>query len=161
MLKVFSFLSKREDLETQAFIDYYENNHVPLVLSLAATPTVYKRNYLVRDDEFNREADGIDFDVVTELVFADREGFVAWIEELSVAAIGTDEERFLDRSRTRAYVIEEHVTAGHQPRGRQPHHTLLADDDAMDVLFDPSQKLGRATRCKICFSVSRRHVGSV
>ena len=112
MLKVFGFLSKREDLETQAFIDYYENNHVPLVLSLAATPTVYKRNYLVRDDEFNREADGIDFDVVTELVFADREGFVAWIEKLSVAAIGTDEERFLDRSRTRAYVIEEHVTAG-------------------------------------------------
>jgi hypothetical protein len=52
VLKVFSFLSKREDVDTRAFIDYYENNHVPLVLSL------------------------------------------------------------VDRSRTRAYVIEEHVTAG-------------------------------------------------
>jgi EthD domain len=49
---------------------------------------------------------------VTELVFPDRAGFVAWIEDLSVEAIGTDEARFLDRSRTRAYVIEEHVTAG-------------------------------------------------
>jgi EthD domain len=112
VLKVLSFLSKREDIDTQAFIDYYENNHVPLVLSLATTPAVYKRNYLVRGDEFNREDDTTDFDVVTELVFFDRDGFVAWIEDLSVEAIGTDEERFLNRSRTRAYVIEERVTAG-------------------------------------------------
>jgi EthD domain len=112
MLKVLSFLSKRDDIDTGPFIDYYENGHVPLVLSLATTPTVYKRNYLVRGDEFNREDDTIDFDVVTELVFSDRDGFVAWIENLSVEAIGTDEERFLNRSRTRAYVIEERVTAG-------------------------------------------------
>jgi hypothetical protein len=112
MLKVFGFLTKREDLDTEAFIDYYENNHVALVLSLAPAPTVYKRNYLVRDDEFNREDDTIGFDVVTELVFPDRDAFVAWIDKLSVEAIGTDEERFLDRSRTRAYVIEEHVSSG-------------------------------------------------
>jgi uncharacterized protein (TIGR02118 family) len=112
MLKVLSFLSKREDIDTQAFIDYYENNHVPLVVSLAGTPTVYKRNYLVRSDAFNREDDAIDFDVVTELVFPDRDGFVAWIKDLSVAAIGRDEEKFLNRTQTRAYVIEEHVTAG-------------------------------------------------
>ena len=112
MVKVFSFLSKTRDIDTQAFIDYYENNHVPLVLSLAATPTVYKRNYLVRGDGFNREDDRINFDVVTELVFPDRDAFAAWIEKLSVEAIGTDEQRFLDRSRTKAYVIEEHATAG-------------------------------------------------
>ncbi len=111
MLKVLSFLTKREDIETQAFIDYYEDHHVPLVLSLAAPPAVYKRNYLVRGDEFNREDDTIDFDVVTELIFPDRDGFVGWIEKLSVEAIGTDEQKFLDRSRTTAYVIEEHVTA--------------------------------------------------
>jgi uncharacterized protein (TIGR02118 family) len=112
MLKVFAFLTKSEDIETQAFIDYYENNHVPLVLSLASAPTVYKRNYLMRDDEFNREGDTIDFDVVTELVFPDRAAFVDWIEKLSVEAIGADEEKFLDRSRTTAYVIEERVTSG-------------------------------------------------
>jgi uncharacterized protein (TIGR02118 family) len=112
MLKVFAFLTKSEDIETRAFIDYYENNHVPLVLSFAPAPTVYKRNYLMRDDEFNREGDTIDFDVVTELVFPDRAAFVDWIEKLSVEAIGADEEKFLDRSRTTAYVIEEHVTSG-------------------------------------------------
>jgi uncharacterized protein (TIGR02118 family) len=112
MLKVFAFLTKRDDIETEAFIEYYENNHVPLVLSLAPTPTVYKRNYLVRGDELNREDERLDFDVVTELVFPDRDAFAGWIEKLSVEAIGTDEQRFLDRSRTKAYMIEEHATAG-------------------------------------------------
>src|SRR6476646_10900944 len=112
MLTVFAFLTKSEDIETEAFIKYYESNHVPLVLSVAFAPTVYKRNYLVRGDEFNREDEAVDFDVVTELVFPDRDAFAAWIEKLSVEAIGTDEQRFLDRSRTSAYVIEEHVTAG-------------------------------------------------
>src|SRR2546423_10713175 len=56
MLKVLAFLTKRKGLETQELIDYYENRHVPFVLSLvSATPLVYKRNYLVRGDEFNRE----------------------------------------------------------------------------------------------------------
>jgi hypothetical protein len=107
MLKVFAFLTKREGLETRAFIDYYENHHVPLALSLAPRPPVYKRNYVVRGDELGREDPAIDFDVVTELVFPDRPAFAAWLEKLSVEEIGVDEERFLNRSRTRAYVIEE------------------------------------------------------
>ena len=111
MLKVFGFLTKKENIDTKAFIEYYEKNHLPF-LSLAPTPTVYKRNYIVRGDEFNREDAAIDFDVVTELVFPDRAAFVAWIDKLSVEPIATDEQKFLDRSRTRAYVIEEHVTSG-------------------------------------------------
>ena len=112
MLKVFAFLAKREGIDTQTFIDRYENHHVPLALSLApAAPTVYKRNYLVRGDEFNREADTIDFDVITELVFPDRAAFLAWIQHLGVEQIASDEETFLNRTRTRAYVIDEHTTS--------------------------------------------------
>jgi EthD domain len=80
---------------------------VPLVLSVAPAPTVYKRNYVVRGDELNREGDSIAFDVITELVFPDRAAFTAWTDNLAVEEIGTDEQRFLDRSRTCAYVIEE------------------------------------------------------
>jgi len=69
MLKILAFLTKREGIETQAFIDYYENHHVPLICGLAPTPIVYKRNYLARGDEFNKDDGTIDFDVVTELVF--------------------------------------------------------------------------------------------
>jgi hypothetical protein len=37
-MKIFSFLSKRADIDTQAFIDYYENNHVPLQGVCCARP---------------------------------------------------------------------------------------------------------------------------
>jgi hypothetical protein len=67
MVKVFAFLTRRNGIDTQAFIDHYENQHVPLVLSLAPAPLIYKRNYVVRGDEFNREDDAIDFDVSQSL----------------------------------------------------------------------------------------------
>jgi hypothetical protein len=110
VLKVFAYLSKKEGLETPAFIDYYENHHVPLVLSFAPAPPVYKRNYVVRGDRLNRQDDAIDFDVITELVFPDRAAFADWVAKLSDKAIAIDEERFLDRSRTRACIIEEHIS---------------------------------------------------
>jgi hypothetical protein len=116
MLKVFGFLTKREGMETQAFIDYYENHHVPLICRLAPIPSVYKRNYLLRGNELNKEENAIDFDVVTELVFPDRTAYLVWRAQLSKPGSGeqvvADEEKSLDRSRTRACIIEEHVTSG-------------------------------------------------
>jgi len=116
MFKVFGFLTKKEGMETQAFIDYYEQKHVPLICSLAPTPLVYKRRYLVRGQELTKEGGAVDFDVMTELAFPDRAAFLAWRAQLSGPGAGeqvaADEARFLDRSRTRAYVVEEHVTAG-------------------------------------------------
>jgi hypothetical protein len=116
MLKILAFLTKREGIETQAFIEYYEKNHVPLICDLAPTPIVYKRNFLMRGDQFNKENDAIDFDVVTELVFPDRAAYLAWTAQLSKPGSGeqvvADELKFLDRSRTKAYVVEECVTSG-------------------------------------------------
>ncbi|HEY4427025.1 MAG TPA: EthD domain-containing protein [Solirubrobacteraceae bacterium] len=111
MYKVYAYLSKRPDLSPEAFIDYYENHHVPLVLSFAPMPRVYKRNYLLRGHEGNREDPSIDFDVMTELVWEDRSGFDEWITKLGREEIATDEGQFLDRAKTRAYVVEEHVSA--------------------------------------------------
>jgi hypothetical protein len=117
MLKIMAFLTKREDLETRAFIEYYEDHHVPLIRSLAPTPIGYKRSYLMRGDELNVDDGAIDFDVVTELVFPDRAAYLAWGARLSESASGEpviseDERKFLDRSRTRACVVEECVTSG-------------------------------------------------
>jgi uncharacterized protein (TIGR02118 family) len=111
MFKVFAYLTKRDDITPEAFKDYYENHHVPLVLSLAPLPKVYKRNYLVRGDSANLESPTIEFDVVTEQVWDDRSGFENWIATLGVPAIAEDEARFLDRSQTKAYVIDEGVSA--------------------------------------------------
>ena len=116
MFKVFGFLKKKEGITTQAFIDYYENHHVPLICRLAPTPDVYKRNYVSRGDELNRGDNAIDFDVVTELAFPDRAAYLAWRAALSRPGSGeqvvADEEKFLDRSCTRACIIEERVTSG-------------------------------------------------
>jgi EthD domain len=118
MFKVLAFLTKREDIEMQVFVDYYENHHVPLIRSLALTPIVYKRRYIVRGEELTTEAGAVDFDVVTELGFPDRAAFLAWMAQLSGPGAGeqvaADEAKFLDRSRTRAYVVEEHVTSGRE-----------------------------------------------
>jgi uncharacterized protein (TIGR02118 family) len=114
MFKVFGFLTKREGMQMQDFIDYYENKHVPLIRSLASTPSLYKRRYIVRGEEFTQDGGAVDFDVMTELGFPDRAAFLAWMEQLSGPEAGpqvaTDEAKFLDRSRTRAYVVDEHVT---------------------------------------------------
>ena len=45
------------------------------------------------------------------------------------------------------------MTAGHQARRGQAHHSLLADDDAVDVLFDAPQQLSGATRRELGFPV--------
>jgi uncharacterized protein (TIGR02118 family) len=113
MFKVFGFLTKRNGLSMQEFIDYYETKHVPLICSVAPVPTVYKRRYLV-GDRLTVGGGEVDFDVMTELAFADRDKFDAWMSALAKPEVGArivaDEEKFLNRARTRAYVIEERVT---------------------------------------------------
>ena len=84
MFKVFGFLTKRAGMETRDFIDYYEKRHIPLICSLAPTPIVYKRRYLMRDEKLTTGGGEVDFDVMTELVFPDRPAFLAWMARLSV-----------------------------------------------------------------------------
>src|SRR6266508_2963994 len=82
MFKVLGFLTKRAGIETQTFIEYYENIHVPLICRLAPPPLVYKRRYLRRDEELTKEGGALDCDVVTELGFPDRAAFLAWMAQL-------------------------------------------------------------------------------
>ena len=55
-----------------------------------------------------------DFDIVTELVFPDRAAYQGWVSTMYAPGSGVadDEMTFLDRTRTRSYVVEEHVTDG-------------------------------------------------
>jgi EthD domain len=114
MLNLLSYLSKREGMTNEEFVDYYENHHVPLILSLTAPPPVYKRHYVRRGDSANIGEGAIDFDVVTEQAWADRDAFHAWLAAVTTGSAGrrvsTDEARFLDRSRTRCTVVTDHST---------------------------------------------------
>jgi hypothetical protein len=114
MLKVFSFLKRRADLDVRAFRDYYENHHAPLICSLAPPPLVYKRNYLERQETLVDGGATIAFDVVTEQVFANRAEFDAWLGALTAPGVSeqvrADETRFLDHAHYFAYFVEEHAS---------------------------------------------------
>lgn len=115
MYRVMAFLSKKKELTTAEFMDYYEQHHVPLVLSLAASPQMYKRHYIQRDQELSQSGRQVDFDVVVELGFASAEEFhKSWLQPLVLSEqngpiIAEDEARFLDRSETRAYVLLDNL----------------------------------------------------
>ena len=119
MFKVFAFLKKKKELSSEEFMNYYENHHVPLILSLTHTPLVYKRNYLKHGDPFNLASDKIGFDVVTEQIYSSREDLQAWLANLSKPEVGekvrADEARFLDHSNYFAYVVDERVTSRSYP----------------------------------------------
>lgn len=121
MIKVFGYLKRKPGLSPQEFADYYEHNHLPLVLSKAFMPMVYKRNYIQRGDAFNIEGNEISFDCMTELIFADRDDLSAWMASLGVYEIAQDEENFIDRAATRAYVVDERLNA---IRPEHPCHRL-------------------------------------
>jgi uncharacterized protein (TIGR02118 family) len=112
MIKVFGYLKRKPGLSPQEFAEYYEHNHVPLVLSKAFMPMVYKRNYIQRGDAFNIEGNEISFDCMTELVFAGRDDLSVWMASLGIDEIARDEENFIDRAATRAYVVDERSSAG-------------------------------------------------
>jgi len=115
VFKVFAFLARKPGTTPEAFADYYENHHVPLICSLAPPPQTYKRNYLKRGNPNNLEDASIGFDVVTEQIWPDEATFKAWIKKLSepgnAETVDEDERRFLDKSRYWAYVIDEHTTS--------------------------------------------------
>ena len=112
MIKVFGYLKRKPGLSPQEFAAYYEHNHVSLVLSKAFMPMVYKRNYIQRGDAFNIEGEEIGFDCMTELVFADQDELSPWMASLGGDEIARDEENFIDRAATRAYVVDEHTSSG-------------------------------------------------
>jgi uncharacterized protein (TIGR02118 family) len=111
MIKVFGYLKRKPGQSLQEFADYHEHNHVPLVLSKAPMPLVYKRNYIQRGDSFNIEGDEIRFDCMTELAFADRDDLLAWMTSLGDDEIARHEDNFIDRAATRAYVVDERTSA--------------------------------------------------
>lgn len=114
--KSVALLRRRADLTREAFITYYEEHHAPLVLSLLPGIVDYRRNYADFEGAFvSGGAAPFDFDVVTELWFADRDAYaramaVATREDVA-GRIAEDEENFLDRTGTRMFMVEERASA--------------------------------------------------
>ena len=111
MPKLIALIQKQPQLSRAEFKAYYEANHAPLVGRLLPMIQRYTRSYLPDDPEMPEREGRADFDVLTELWFADEAaltGFWQRIREPEViAAIRADEANFLISEATVMYRVDE------------------------------------------------------
>jgi hypothetical protein len=112
MVKTIAFLKRKAGLSRDAFIDYYETKHVPLILGIAPQICEYRRNFLIEAGAIVIPgAPPLDFDVVTEIWYPDRQAYAAAMAAFTLPAnaerIARDEENVFDRSRTRFFEVDE------------------------------------------------------
>lgn len=115
MIKAIALLRRKHGLSREQFIAYYETRHAPLIRSLLPGIEDYRRNYVGRTGAFESDVAAIDFDSVTEMRFASRasyEAFLARAADPEIARlIAEDEENVFDRAATRMFVVDETPTA--------------------------------------------------
>ena len=117
MIKNIALLKRKEGMSREDFIAYYENKHVPLILSLLPGIAKYVRNFLSDDGKryMFPNASPIDFDVVIEIWIKDQQAYERFTAEAAkpdvMAAIMADEAHFLDSSRSRMFVVEERASS--------------------------------------------------
>ena len=114
MIKLILLAKRKAGMSREAFIDYYENQHVPLVGRLAPGQSAYRRNYVRHDrvaipPDFTGE---LEYDVVTEVIWKDRESHARTMEKAAdpeiAQQIAEDEEKFFERESMRFFVVETH-----------------------------------------------------
>jgi uncharacterized protein (TIGR02118 family) len=110
--KTIALLKAKPGISRGEFVDYYETHHAPLVRQLMPGIVDYRRNYVQADGAFAFAASPpFDYDSVTEIWFADRASYDAAIAAVSepeaAARLAADEQNFIDRARTRMFVVEE------------------------------------------------------
>ena len=88
--------------------DVRTERHVPRILDLERQPAGYRRTYPIPHDAELPE----DFDVITELEFASRADYDARAAEAyaPTSGIAAGVANFLDRTRTRSYAAEQHLS---------------------------------------------------
>jgi hypothetical protein len=119
MFKVILMMKKRPELSRQEFIDYYNNSHLPYVLSLlpGVPVSVHRRNFTIPDAGGSGTvergaADNDRFDVITEVIYDAAEGSqeaLKGFEDPEIRRkIQEDEDKFILPGSMRRYVVEVH-----------------------------------------------------
>jgi uncharacterized protein (TIGR02118 family) len=109
--KAMAVMAKKPGLSKTEFIDYYENHHVPLIRSMFDIAE-YRRSYVdLTGAILAPEVEKPDFDVVTELWFKTRTDYEAMLagpnDPEVTRRIADDEANFLDRTKTRFFIVDE------------------------------------------------------
>ncbi|UZW57513.1 EthD domain-containing protein [Sphingobium sp. JS3065] len=112
MFKLIGLLKKRGDVDFEYFKDYYENKHAPYASEVLPVGRDYRRNYVKRLRVNGVEVDdAFEYDVVTEMWFDDEAGYEKFAAAMANDEIRrniiSDEEKFLDRSKSVIMIVEE------------------------------------------------------
>lgn len=115
MKKLIVLLTRKPGTSLEQFRHHYETAHAPGAIARipALARADYRRNFIesTDDDVLPRP----DFDVITEITFADDVDYQAFrrsLEDPEIQAwIAEDEARFSDRTLTRSYAVTEHRSA--------------------------------------------------
>ena len=107
MIKAISLLNRKPGISLEEFSKHYEEVHVPLAMKHFPFKR-YARNYIASTD-----AEQLGFDCITEVWFEtmkDCEAAAAFSASKDYKVISDDEEKFMDRGRIVAFIVEERVT---------------------------------------------------
>ncbi|MBV9840045.1 MAG: EthD domain-containing protein [Sphingomonadaceae bacterium] len=109
MIKVMLFVKRKPGLTHEEFRARYESGHVPLAISELPHLVQYRRNF-VKPTPGMAE---VDFDVVTEFWFDNKEGWKATaayaLDPVKGRTLADDEAVFMDRSTMRFVMVEEEI----------------------------------------------------
>ena len=113
--KILLFMKRRPGMTMDAFMDYYENHHVPLALKYDSGLARYTRRYLTpHPNPETGESGELPYDVITELWFEDEAAFQGTLAYLSTSImpddIVEDEKMLFDRPRLRMATVIERDT---------------------------------------------------
>lgn len=123
---IFMFIPRRPGMTPEEFRDYYENRHVPLVLSILdkdTQPVRHSRYYIQRDASAQGDAavappllylgdpDKVIFDCVTMVEFEDKAHFTRFRDVFKHSPkkleLEEDQKMFEDESRFVALAVQE------------------------------------------------------
>ncbi|MFF1355195.1 EthD domain-containing protein [Streptomyces sp. NPDC058297] len=114
MIKLSIFLTRRADLTHEEFVEYWTQKHTPLLSRLPAGEVPVRRyvQLLPTDDEIPGISTAV-YDGVAEVWVDDIADAARWFtSDTYTTTVATDEENFLDRSRTRFLYAAESAIFG-------------------------------------------------
>ncbi|OYD66839.1 EthD domain-containing protein [Rhodococcus sp. OK302] len=112
MFKAIALLTRKPGLTREEFIDYYENNHAPLIAKTFPQIIEYRRNFPDLTQVLRAEGTpDPQFDVITEMWFHDKAGYGDMLATHARPEIGNliraDESNFLDQTKIIQFVVDE------------------------------------------------------
>ena len=115
MIKTIVLLTRKAGTSLEDFKRYYETAHAPGAIERipALGRADYRRNFI--EGGLGEGLPRPDFDVVTEITFADDADYEDFRRSLSDPAvqawIAADEARFSEPTLTRSYMVSEHASS--------------------------------------------------